>query len=238
MKIFENITGRIVVLGMASLFTACSLGGNATVIHFEEQETGSEKYRSRVIITPEFLRIDDGEGSVDFVLFDRVKRVIYSVNSSDKRTLVIKWRSQTRILPKNIKNKIETLTDSPPPIAGQAVAHFRLYSNDRQCYDLFAAKNLLPKAVKALIEFQKTLAVEHADFMEIVPLQTASVCDRVNNVFKPARYLQFGFPVYASDYLGRSRQLVDYKVGEKIDANLFKVPDGYEEYSAQDMRAK
>ncbi len=227
------------VLVSAVIFSAaCSSGGDAIVIYFEEQESGSEKYRSRVIVTPEYLRIDDGEGSTDFVLLDRKKRVIYSTNSFDKRTLVIKWRKLSLTMPEALKNRVETLKDSVPPVANQPVTHLRLYTNNKQCYDLFAAKGLLPKAVKAMIEFQETLSVEHADFMLAMPLQTASDCDRVNNVFDPTRFLKFGFPVHASDYMGRSRQMVDYKTGEKVDKNLFNLPQGYELYSVQDMRAK
>lgn len=222
----------------ATLSVACTPGGNAIVIHFEEQESGSEKYRSRVIITPAYMRLDDGEEAVDFILFDRNKRVIYSTNSLDKRTLVIKWHKSTLTMPDALKSRVETVKDSVPPIGDKPVTHYRLYTNGKQCYELFAAKDLLPGAVKAMTEFQETLAVEHSNFMLAMPLQTASVCDRVNNVFDPARYLKFGFPVYASDYLGRSRQMVDYKTDAKIDKKLFKLPEGFEQYSAQDMRAK
>ncbi len=233
-----NAILRGALILIIALAAACTPGGNATVIHFEEQESGSEKYRSRVIITPDYMRLDDGEEAVDFILFDRKKRVIYSTNALDKRTLVIKWRKVTLTMPDALKNRIETVKDSVPPIGDKPVTHYRLYTNDKQCYDLFAAKGLLPGAVKAMTEFQETLAVEHSDFMLAMPLQTASVCDRVNNVFDPARYLKFGFPVYASDFLGRSRQMVDYKTDEKIDKELFNLPAGFEQYSAQDMRAK
>lgn len=229
---------RWVLLVTVIWIAGCSLGGNATVIHFEEQEASSEKYRTRIIITPEYMRFDDGEDSADFILFDRKQRVIYSTSSTDKRTLVIKWRALNNAEPKDIKNRVETLKDSMPSIDGKSVTHLRLYSNDRQCYDLFAVRNLLPEAVKAMIEFQQTLAVEHADFMLNMPLQTASVCDRVNNVYRPARYLKFGFPVYASDYLGRSRQLMDFKTDKRVDAGLFKLPDGFEQYNTKDIRAR
>lgn len=235
---FKKVMFGCALVLAVTFSAACSSGGNATVIYFEEQEAGSEKYRSRVIVTPEYLRIDDGEGSVDFVLLDRKKRVIYSTNSLDKRTLVIKWRKLSLTMPEALKNRVETLKDSVPPVANQPVTHLRLYTNNKQCYDLFAAKGLLSKVVKAMIEFQETLSIEHADFMLAMPLQTASDCDRVNNVFDPARYLKFGFPVFASDYLGRSRQLVDYKIGEKVDGNLFNLPEGFEQYSVQDIRAK
>lgn len=234
---YKTIFGFVLIVATSS-WAAGSAGGNATVIHFEEQEADTEKYLSRMIVTPEYMRLDDGEGSVDFILFDRKKRVIYSTNSMDKHTLVIKWRKLSLTMPAALKNRVETLKDSVPPIANIPVTHLRLYTNGKRCYDLFVAKSLLPKAVKAMIEFQQTLAVEQADFMRVTPLQTASDCDRVNNVFDPARYLKFGFPVRASDYLGRSRQMVNYQSGEKVDKKLFVLPKSFKQYSTQDMRAR
>jgi len=234
----KTVLLRCTLAFVAALSAACVPGGNATVIYFEEQEAGSEKYRSRMIVTPNYMRIDDGEQGTDYVLYDRKKRIIYSTNSLDKRTLVIKWREHDLTLPAALTNRTETINEKVPPIANHPVSHYRLFTNNEQCYDLFAAKGLMPDVVQAMTDFQKTLAVEHADFMSAMPLQTASVCDRVNNVFKPARYLKYGFPIYASDYLGRSRQLVDFKSGEQVDESLFKLPDGFEVFSARDMRAK
>ncbi|MFV1996480.1 MAG: hypothetical protein ACC641_00580 [Acidiferrobacterales bacterium] len=232
-----------IIFGLILIFSAIasaagSVGDNATVVHYQDKEAGTDEYHTRMIITSEYIRFDDGEGSTDFILFDRKKRIIYSTSSMDKHTLVIKWRKTSLKMPDSLKNRVEKLKDSVPPIGNKPVTHYRLYTNEKQCYDLFAAKGLLPGAVKAMVEFQETLAVEQADFNDYVPLQTASDCDRVNNIFDPARYLKFGFPVRANDYLGRSRQLVNYKSGEKVDKKLFVLPKGYKQYSTKDMRSR
>ncbi len=230
------VFGLVLILATAS--ATGSTSSNATVVHFQEKEAGTEQYHSRMIVTPEYIRFDDGKGSTDFVLFDRKKRIIYSTSSMDKHTLVIKWRKLSLKMPASLKNRVEIVKDSVPSIGNKPVTHYRLYTNEKQCYDLFVAKGLLPGVVKAMIEFQETLSVEHADFFDYAPLQTASDCDRVNNVFDPARFLRFGFPVQANDYLGRSRQMVDYKFNKKVDNKLFVLPKEYKEYSTKDMRAR
>ncbi len=230
------VFGFLLILVTTS--AAGSTGGNATVVHFEEKEAGTEKYHTRMIVTPDYMRFDDGKASTDFVLFDRKKRVIYSTSSMDKHTLVIKWRKLSLNMPSSFKNRVEILKDSVPAIGNKPVTHYRLYTNEKQCYDLYVAKGLLPEAVKAMVEFQETLAVEHADFFDYAPLQTASDCDRVNNVYDPTRYLKFGFPVRANDYLGRSRQLLNFKSDEKVDKKLFILPKDYKQYGTKDMRAR
>jgi len=230
------VFGFLLILATASATGSAS--SNATLVHFQEKEAGTDAYHTRMIVTPEYIRFDDGKGSTDFILFDRKKRIIYSTSSMDKHTLVIKWRKVSLKMPDSLKNRVEKLKDSVPPVGNKPVTHYRLYTNKKQCYDLYAAEGLLPGAVKAMVEFQETLAVEQADFNDYVPLQTASDCDRVNNIFDPARYLKFGFPVRANDYLGRSRLLVNYKSDAKVDKKLFILPKDYKEYSTKDMRAR
>ena len=44
----------------------------AAVLYFVEQEPGVEPYRTRMIVTAGFLRMDEGQDSQDFLLFDRM----------------------------------------------------------------------------------------------------------------------------------------------------------------------
>ncbi len=219
------------------VLTACSGGDKATIVYFDEQEGEGEPYRTRMIVTPRYMRLDDNEDKGDFVLFDRKKRVIYSTSAMDKRTLVIKWKDTGLTMPAKLKNRDEKLDEKLPPIGDKEVVRYRLHTNKTVCYDLYAAKELLPNAVKAMTEFQQTLAVEHAVFLLATSLQPTSACDQVGNVYQPARFLKYGFPVYARDYLGRTRQLVDYKTGQSISKELFKLPADYQQFTTEEMRS-
>jgi hypothetical protein len=225
------------VLAALLALTACSKGYQATIVYFNEQEGAREPYRTRMIVTPRYLRLDDDDDKGDFVLFDRNKRVIYSTNAMDQRTLVIRWKKTELSAPATMKNRDEKLDEKVPPIGKNEVRRYRLYTNDKVCYDLYAARDLLPNVVKAMAEFQQTLAVEHAAFMRATPLQTSSPCDQMSNVYQPARFLKYGFPIHARDYLGRMRQLADYKTDQTVSGDLFKLPADYEQFTTEQMRS-
>ncbi|KPK12772.1 MAG: hypothetical protein AMJ68_00825 [Acidithiobacillales bacterium SG8_45] len=220
------------------MLSACSRTQDATIVYFDEQEGSNEPYRTRMIVTSAYIRFDDNDDKGDFVLYDRKQRVIYSTNSMDKRTLVIRWTDTKVAMPEKISNRDEKLNESVPSVGGHVVRHYRLHTNDSLCYDLYAADGLLPDAVSAMTEFAQTLGVEHAAFLKAAPQLGGSPCDAMNNVYRPARYLKFGFPVHARDYLGRSRQLVDYQAGQKVSAELFELPKEFHQFTTEEIRGE
>jgi hypothetical protein len=238
-KLMNSISRFRIAAVLAALLTltACSRGYQATIVYFNEQEGAQEPYRTRMIVTPRYMRLDDDDDEGDFVLFDRNKRVIYSTNAMDQRTLVIRWKETGLSTPANLKNRNEKLDEKVPPVGNNEVRRYRLYTNGEVCYDLYAARSLLPNVVKAMAEFQQTLAVEHAAFMLATTLQTSSPCDQMSNVYQPARFLKYGFPIHARDYLGRIRQLADYKTDQTVSRDLFKLPAGYEQFTTEQMRS-
>ena len=234
---FSRLFFLVLVLVASSLgAVACTSGEKATVVYFDEQEGSNEPYRTRMIVTSNYIRFDDDDDEGDFVLYDRKRKTIYSTNSMDQRTLVIQWKDPGVVAPSTLKNRSEKLKEDVPAVGGHAVNHYRIYTNDELCYDMYAAEGLLPEAVKAMAEFQKTLSVEHAAFMKASPVPNPGGCDAMNNVYEPARYLQFGFPVHARDYLGRSRQLADYKIGQSVSADLFVLPATYQQFTTEEIR--
>src|SRR5210317_1738034 len=136
----KNTWPILLMLATAWALNACTPTGDATIIYFDEQEGSGEPYRTRTIVTPAYVRLDDDDDKSDFVLYDRKQRVIYSTNSLDKRTLVIKWKDHGLSLPKKFKNRDEKLKETVPSISGSEVSHYRLYTNDSMCYDIYAAE--------------------------------------------------------------------------------------------------
>ena len=79
---------KILLLIMMAVISACAQKqAGDTLVVFVEQEDGVDPYQTRMIITEDFVRIDDGEGDKDFVLFDRKNMVVQSVTSSEKTIL-------------------------------------------------------------------------------------------------------------------------------------------------------
>ena len=219
---------------------ACSVSSTpATLLYFVDKEQGGEPYRTRMIITAGFVRMDGGATDAEnFLLFDRANGTIYSVSSGDKQILVIRPRVVELKPPVPFTHRIVTDSAAYPSVGGHKVVHYELLTNNQRCYDLYAAQDLLPDAVLALRQFRETLAGQQAATAATVPQQMQSACDLANNVFLPARQLAYGFPVRVVDMAGKSSELVDYKTDFRATADLLKLPEGYHRRSIEELRGK
>lgn len=202
---------------------------SATEIWFTEKEPATATYAVRMLVTEKYLRIDDGADAGDFVLLDRSARIIYSLSHEDRSILVIPARPVDRKEPTEHHHRTERVPlDDSPSITGKEVTLYRLYTDDKVCVEVAAAESLLPEAVSALSEFHSLLAGEHAAVALRTPEDLMSACDLTDNVFRPRRYLQFGFPVTVRFSNGRERLLNRYGVRE-VDESLFDLPPDYRE---------
>lgn len=234
------------VLLFPALLVAVCLGGcergpeRATALYFSEQEQGGEPFPTRMLITSKYLRIDYGVDDDDFILFDRKKPEIYSINREDKTVMVIGAAKIALAPPKHFVHRTEQDRgkEAPPAVGGKAIAHFRLFTNDEICYDVFAADGLLPQAVTALREYHQTIAGEHAAAMAHTPKEMQSACDLANFIFTPVRHLEQGFPVRQQDALGNVRQLRDYKLDYAVDEKLFQLPADFKRYRPNALRGE
>ncbi len=209
----------------------------STLIWFQERESGTESYSVRMIVDTHYLRIDDGEESSGFVLFDRVRKAIYSVDHDNRSVLVLSSEEVKRDKPGKFDlAEQEVSSHGSPPIGGHRVKIHRLYTNGQLCFEVAAAAGLLEGAVYALREFHHALAAEHAIMMQHTPQELASDCDLSDLVFAPDRHLQFGFPVWQRDYNGKLRELRDYDADYPTDPRLFDLPKGYRRVTTVGLR--
>ena len=111
-------------------------------------------------------------------------------------------------------------------------------TNNEVCYELFAAEGLMPKVVTALKEYRTALAGEQAVIIDAIPKSMLMPCDLANNIFMPTRHLDHGFPVRLQETKGRFRELVNYRLDINIDEALLKLPEGYTEFTAEDIRSR
>ena len=228
------ISLSVIVLIFLNSCTKTGLQG--TEVIFSETEKGAPEQVTRMLVTKKYLRIDEGKNNNDFLLYDRVKRVIYSTNSTDKRTLVVNAQPLNRKSPIKLGNKVEKIPTDAPPIDGHKVQHLNLLTNNEICYDLFAAEGLLPKVVTALKEYRIALSGEQAAIIDAMPKEMLMPCDLANNIFMSTRHLDHGFPVRLQETKGRFRELVNYRQDISVDEALLKLPEGYSEFTAEDMR--
>jgi len=209
---------------------------SGTVVEFSETEPGMVPYRTRLIVTPAYLRYDDGKDDGDFLLFDRKKRVIFNTNSIDKSILVIREKKVALPAKKDWRHAIDSDDEQVPAIGGKPVKHLVLLTNNKVCYDLYAAKDFLPEVTAALAEYRRVLSIQHADILIDMPGIERGVCDLANNIYLPDRHLQYGFPVRIRDADGRGKQLTGYRDNIALKPMLFKLPENYKEFSVSDVR--
>jgi hypothetical protein len=224
---------------LSALGVSCATAPPATtVVYFSDHEPGGEPYRTRMIVSADFLRMDDGDGSRDFLLFDRADGTIYSVSSEDRQILVMPRRPVDVRPPEKFTQEVVTDAASFPAVDGRKVTHYELLTNRRRCYDLYAADGLLPDVVLALRQYRESLAGQQAATLAVTPPEFQSPCDVANNVFLPARHLEHGFPVRLVDMTGRTTQLLDYQTGFHAAAGLFRLPAEYQRRTLNELRGE
>jgi hypothetical protein len=212
--------------------TACNSQNKATEIIFTEQESGTDPYETRMIITNDFIRIDDGAESKDFILYNRKLRKISSIAFDNQRIFEINHR-QISIKPStDLKwEHKETEAKGAPTISGVKPTGHSFNANDVVCLQTISAKGLLEDARLALIEYQVTLAGEHAANLEKTPKDQQRACDTAVSIFHSTDSLKYGFPIVEWDSAGHRRQLTNFTEGKTVSDDLFKIPEGFQSFS-------
>lgn len=210
----------------------------ATLLKFVEFEKSVEPYATRLIVTNNYMRFDDGEGSADFVLYDRQKDVIYSVNSSEETIMAVHQKEVELNPPFELKlthTKLDNLKDAPT-IAGKQAEHYQFSANGERCYDVIAVPGLMPDVVIALREFSELLASDSKVTFNMLPADLQKPCDISMNTFAPGRHLEFGFPIQEWSMNGSGRSLLDYQLDYQPDQALFVLPEDYRQFTVQEFR--
>lgn len=221
-----------VLCAVLAMIPPVAAAGKSIRLQFLEQEPSlAEPYVTRMLVTPQYLRIDDGDDHGDYVLFDRDSRAIYSVSHEERRILEIRPREIGIRPPEPFVHEVrEADAGDVPPVGGVQVRLFRYSTNGTLCYEVYAAPGLLDDARLALAGMAHTLAGEHAVTVPLMPEELRSDCDLADYVFVPDRHLGAGFPVRSRDAQGRLRQLQDYDEAYAVDDGLFLLPSDYQRY--------
>jgi len=228
---------KIILILITLFLTACQQAPQDQLIVYVENEDGVEAYKTRIIVTSKYMRFDEGDDSNTFLLFDRAKKVAYSVNHEMKSTMVVHGKEADVAAPIELNHSVKVIDDvkDAPPIAGVSLVHRRHLTNGQVCFDVISAEGLMPSAVSAMIDFHKVLATDSASTFNIMPADMHDPCVISMSTFAPTRHLDHGFPVQEWKP-GYARSLVDYNNNYKADANLFILPKDYFSYTVQEFR--
>lgn len=199
------------------------------VLYYDEAEAGVGVQTMRYIINDKFMRIDGGQVEQDFILFDRQKKTVYSINHEDQT--ILKIINKPWNIPEfsfEVNTKITELTDAPR-VFDQPVYDYSVTADKEVCTRVMLVKNMYMNELAVLHEYQTIMSGQQVATLGNTPEELQTPCFLVDQVFHKADYFKLGLPIqltYSRDY---SKQLKTIKP-ESFDRGLFSLPQGYKEY--------
>ncbi|MDH3899856.1 MAG: hypothetical protein OEU51_02275 [Gammaproteobacteria bacterium] len=220
----------ILVAGLVQAESSQGALTGGITLTYEEQEAGVEAYPVRILVVPEYLRMDDGHDDDDFMLFDRDSRTIFSINHEDRGILVIEQSAPGggRATLPDLNLGIEKAEDKNIPlIAGKRPEIYRFTADGDVCLEAVVAPGLLQPAVQALGEYGRLLAERQRATLDSTPVEFRTPCYLSRYVYAPDRPLEKGLPIQEWDNSGYRRTLTDFRDYVQIDPKLFELPSAY-----------
>lgn len=235
---FKVVVVLLLLLGNMAACDRKSVSQNLYVV-FAEQEEGTDPSQSRALITTDFLRLDDGVGAGDFILFDRKKRVIYSVSHESRQIITIGISTLDVKSPIELKlgeMKLDDMQDFPT-LEGKKTQHYSFKSGDEVCFETLSVQGFLPAYVTAMEAFNNILAKDSMVTLNNMPADMQNGCDLAKHTYAPNRHLKQGFPIRLWREGAYSTTLLDYKKDYQADKLLFELPTGYRQINITELRS-
>lgn len=220
------VLGMSLGVGLGS--SASAADGQANLLVYRVWEEGLDPYISRVLINAHYVRMDEGQDTGQYTLFDREQAIIYNVDDEERSVLVMD-PSATPLPPVPDSLKLDqqvTVQTDAPAIGGRQPQQVTLSANGDTCRELVAVPGLMDEAVAGLRDLQTTLARIQAATLPAMPAETQTPCDLAEYVYAPLRGLDHGLPIQDRSS-GRSRSLVDFSTDHVVSDSLFALPADY-----------
>lgn len=234
---------HLVIVSLLVLLAGCdqpaNKGSQNLLLVFGDQEEGVEPYQTRILVTPDYMRFDDGEGAVDFLIFDRKQKTLYNVVQESKSITVISAAPAEVNPPFDLKlshKEIDDLQDAPA-MEGIKPQHHVYLAGEQICFEVVSVPGFLPAFVEAMKEFNIILANDSAVTLNNLPTDMQNACSLGKSTFAPNRHFQAGFPLQQWGPDGSRSVLLDFKKDYQADKTLFELPANYSRLNIQEIRA-
>ena len=212
--------------------TASQIVTDVNILTYEEQEAGTDSYIVRVLVSPGYVRFDDGYAASDFALLDRQSRKVFSVSHEDHSILVIENQPNDVTLYPLVKlTETRTPDTEAPAIAGKQPVHINYLANENLCFQAVILPDVMGDAVAGMAEYAEVLAERQLNNMESVPKSMQTPCFLSRHVYAADRQYRDGLPVQEWDNTGYFRTLTNFSENETVPAALFELPVEYERFS-------
>lgn len=193
-------------------------------LRYVDQDPGAAPYLTRILVTPDFLRMDDGHDGSDFILLDRRRKKVINVLRGSNMAMVF-TPGPLPAKPADWTSRLETRQK------GHGTQHFSLSVKGVVCSEGVAARQAAPDAARAMSELKSVLAATQYRVWEESPRELQYDCDLANQVWDSGATLTLGLPLEEREFSGRSRQF-ESETRQPLQPELFRVPDGMAEISA------
>ncbi|MEW5891872.1 MAG: hypothetical protein AB1697_01815 [Pseudomonadota bacterium] len=204
------------------LLPGLAFARQATEIRFEDTEPGEPPYLSRVLILGDKLRLDYGQDTDNYSLYDQRTQRLYVVSHEVERIIEIPAGKARLSLPQGWQ-----LTLSRQ--AAGAEQHVQVRLNDRQCVEIRAVPGLLPEASRLLGKLRRALAASQAAAWKATPAELRDPCFLALDVVRAGIEYDYGLPLSLQYGDGRSRIYRSHAEREVTDA-LFALPGKYQRF--------
>lgn len=202
---------------------------------YDEHEPGTDTYIVRFTVTDRYIRIDDLNDDSGFILYDDVKKTVYSVSHFDKSILVIPaFKYEKPELKNKIEEAYEAFVDAPQ-VSGKTVYNYRVSSitdSSGVCIDIQLVPGLLPDVTKILNSYRKIVVGQQAKTLTNTPEEYQTTCFLYDQIFNDGKYYEKGLPIQERYSNGKTRILTSYKQVE-VNLKMFETVEGYREYSLE-----
>ncbi len=187
-------------------------------VRYVDQDPGAAPYLTRILVTPDFMRMDSGEDAGDFVLLDRKQRTVVNV-THDNRLAMVFVSAALPAKPKNWNLRLDSVKAAP------GTRRFRLTLDGVVCSEGIAALKAAPDVARAMAEFKAVLAATQYRVWQETPADMQRSCDLANQVWESGTTLTLGLPLEEREFTGRTRRY-ESDTREPLRPDLFRVPDG------------
>jgi hypothetical protein len=212
---------------------------NATVLWYEVEEPGTAAYPVKITVTDNYLRIDDDDPDSGYILFDRARHEVYSVNHEEQSILEFSAATTDIHFPATLKHdELVVHDEQAPAVDGIRPLHVQLQADGSTCYEVMAVPGLLEPAAAALADYAQIMAGRQLENLDNVPADIRTPCYLLRYVYGAGLPYRKGMPIREWDSQGYSRILVNYRDRMPVDDARFALPAGYERYRLGSQRVQ
>ena len=203
---------------LLAFLAGASQAADMIALRYVDQDPGDPPYPTRILVTPEFMRMDSGEDAGDFVLLDRRKRQVINVMRGSKLAMVF-TPGTLPPRPAGWKPRLDTRA------AAQGTRYFSLTLKGVVCSEGVAAPRAVPDAARAMAELKSLLAATQYRMWRDTPRELQHDCDLANQVWESGATLKLGLPLEEREFTGRTRRF-ESETLQPLQPELFRVPEG------------